>query len=141
MDARCAIEIGAAERAVGNVPREDLAGLREKAEATVPHVQNGRFVDFDAYMETNREFHEFVISLAGNGMLLSTYRQRGATTAMLRSLHGSYRASDSMTRDHVRLVEAFEAEDLAAAKRVVYDHAENAKQIGRRAIEGAGGRI
>lgn len=141
MDARCAIEIGAAERSVGNVSREDLARLREKAEATVPHVQNGRFVDFDAYMETNREFHEFVISLAGNDMLLSTYRQLGATTAMLRSLHGSYRASDSMTRDHVRLVEAFEAEDLEAAKRVIYDHAENAKEIGRRAIEGAGGRI
>lgn len=141
MDARCAIEIGAAERAVGNVSHEDLARLREKAEATLPHVQDGRFVDFDAYMETNREFHEFVISLAGNDMLLSTYRQLGATTAMLRSLHGSYRASDSMTRDHVRLVEAFEAEDLEAAKRVIYDHAENAKEIGRRAIEGAGGRI
>lgn len=141
MDARCAIEIGAAEKAVGNVSREDLSRLREKAEATVPHVQNGRFVDFDAYMETNREFHEFVISLAGNDMLLSTYRQLGATTAMLRSLHGSYRASDSMTRDHVRLVEAFEAEDLAATKRVVHDHAENAKEIGRRAIEGVGGRI
>lgn len=141
MDARCAIEIGAAERAVGNVSREDLAGLREKAEATLPHVQSGRFVDFDAYMETNREFHEFVISLAGNDMLLSTYRQLGATTAMLRSLHGSYRASDSMTRDHVRLVEAFEGEDLESAKRVINDHAENAKEIGRRAIEGAGGRI
>lgn len=141
MDARCAIEIGAAERAVGNASQEDLVRLREKAEATLPHVQDGRFVDFDAYMETNREFHEFVISLAGNDMLLSTYRQLGATTAMLRSLHGSYRASDSMTRDHVRLVEAFEAEDLEAAKRVIYDHAENAKEIGRRAIEGAGGRI
>ena len=141
MDARCAIEIGAAERAVGKVAQVELARLREKAEATLPYVQNGRFVDFDAYMETNREFHEFVVSLAGNQMLLSTYRQLGATTAMLRSLHGSYQASDSMTRDHVRLVEAFEAEDLEAAKRVIYDHAENAKKIGRRAIEGAGGRI
>lgn len=141
MDARCAIEIGAAERAVGKVSEEELSRLREKAEATLPHVQNGRFVDFDAYMETNREFHEFVVSLAGNQMLLSTYRQLGATIAMLRSLHGSYQASDSMTRDHVRLVGAFEAEDLEAAKRVIYDHAENAKKIGRRAIEGAGGRI
>lgn len=141
MGARCAIEIGAVERAVGSVSQENLARLREKAEATLPHVQDGRFVDFDAYMETNREFHEFVISLVGNDMLLSTYRQLGATTAMLRSLHGSYRASDSMTRDHVRLVEAFEAEELEAAKRVIYDHAENAKEIGRRAIEGAGGRI
>ncbi len=141
MDARCAIEIGAAERAVGNVPGEDLAALRARAEATLPHIEDGHFVDFEAYMETNREFHEFVISLADNGMLLSSYRQLGATTAMLRSLHGSYRASDSMTRDHVRLVEAFEAEDLEAAKRVIYDHATNAKTIGRRAIEGVGGRI
>lgn len=141
MDARAMIETGAVEKAVGNVSGEDLAKLREKAEATLPHVQGGWFVDFAAYMETNREFHEYLISLAKNEMLLASYRRMGATTAMLRSLHGSYEASDAMVQDHIRLAEAFEAGDLDAAKRVIHDHATNAKEIGRRAIEGAGGSI
>lgn len=141
LDARSMIETGAVEKAIGNVSAGELAALREKAEATLPYIQNGQFVDFEAYMDTNREFHEYVISLAENEMLLASYRRLGAATAILRSLHGSYQASDEMVRDHIRLTEAFESGDLDAAKRVIYDHVTNAKEIGRRAIEGAGGRI
>ena len=60
---------------------------------------------------------------------------------MLRSLHGRYDADDSMVKDHVSIAEAFQAGNLEAAKRAIYRHNENAKRIGSRAIEGAGGRI
>jgi DNA-binding GntR family transcriptional regulator len=140
MDAHCMIELGIVEQAVGNVSDEEVAGLREKAEATVPHIQGGHFVDFEAYMETNRQFHEYLVGLAKNDILLASYRRLGLATALLRTLH-SYEAKDSMTRDHLDLVEAFEAADLEEAKRVIRHHTEESKRHGQNAIESAGGRI
>ena len=141
LEARCAIEIGAVEAAIEDASDEDRARLLEKAEATLPHIQNGRFVDYEAYMETNREFHETLVSLAKNEMLLASYRLLGAATAMLRSLHGAYSADDSMVEGHVEIARGFEAGDVEAVKQSIYQHNENAKLMGSRAIEGAGGRI
>ena len=140
LDARCMIEIGAAEQSVGNVSDAELAELRAKAEATVPHIKDGRFVDFERYMETNAAFHEYLVGLAKNEMLLASYRRLGVATTLLRTLH-SYEARDSMTRDHLGIAEAFEAADLEEAKRVIHRHTEESKRHGQRAIESAGGRI
>jgi benzoate/toluate 1,2-dioxygenase reductase subunit len=106
----------------------------------VPHIKDGRFVDFERYMETNAAFHEYLVGLARNDMLLASYRRLGLATTLLRTLH-SQEARDSMTRDHLDLVEAFEAADLEQAKRVIRHHTEESKRHGQRAIESAGGRI
>ena len=140
LDARCMIELGAAEQSVGNVSDDELAELRAKAEATVPHIQDGRFVDFEAYMETNATFHEYLVSLAKNDVLLASYRRLGVATTLLRTLH-SYEARDSLVQDHLNIVEGFEAADLEGAKRAIRHHAEESKRHGQRAIESAGGRI
>lgn len=140
LDARCMIEIGAAEQSIGDVSDEEVAELREKAEATVPYVEDGRFVDFERYMETNAAFHEYLVGLAKNDTLLASYRRLGVATTLLRTLH-SYEAKDSMIRDHLGIAEAFEAADLEEAKRVIRRHAEDSKRHGQHAIESAGGRI
>jgi len=140
LDARCMIEIGAAKQSVGKVPDEEVAELREKAEATAPYIEDGRFVDFERYMETNAAFHEYLVGLAKNETLLASYRRLGVATTLLRTLH-SYEAKDSMIRDHLGIAEAFEAADLEEAKRVIRRHAEDSKRHGQHAIESAGGRI
>ena len=140
LDARRMVEIGAAEEAVGNVSDDEVAELRAKAEATVPYMKDGRFTDFEAYMEANATFHLYQIGLAKNTVLLASYRQLGVATALLRTLHG-YEADESQVRDHVQLAQAYDDADLEAAKRIIHRHTENAKAHGQRAIERAGGRI
>lgn len=140
IDARYMLEVAAAEQAIGNISDEEVAELRARAEATVPHVQNGRFVDFERYMETNAAFHEYLASLAKNDMLLASYRQLGVATTLLRTLR-SHEAKDSMVQGHLDIAEAFEAADLEEAKRAIRRHAADSKDHGQRAIEKAGGRI
>ena len=106
----------------------------------MPHIKDGRFVDYDAYMETNKRFHEYLVSLAKNELLLDSYRQLGVAGTLLRTLHG-YEANDAMTQGHLEIAEAFEVEDLERARRLIIEHSENSKRIGERAIEVAGGRI
>ncbi len=144
-DARCDIEVGVAERTVGRTPSDDLAELRKRMEATLPLVVNNRFVDFERYIETNRAFHEYMVSLAKNNTLLEAYRRISVDgiiwRAMWRMLDKFEYANEAVTTDHQRLVEAYESGDTQYAKSVIIGHTERAKQIYQRAIELSGGQV
>jgi flavin reductase (DIM6/NTAB) family NADH-FMN oxidoreductase RutF len=90
--ARRAIELGVLEQTVGHVPAAALAELR-------------RLIDDDV------AFHEHLVGLAGSTALLTSYRGLGVP--------------DDVTADaadHRRLVEAYEASDLEAARAVIARH-------------------
>ena len=144
-DARCDIEVGVAERTVGRTSSDDLTELRKRMEATLPWVQNNRFVDFERYIETNRAFHEYMVGLAKNNTLLEAYRRVSVDgiiwRVMWRMLDKFEYANEAATTDHQRLVEAYESGDTQYAKRVIIGHTERAKQVYQRAIELSGGQV
>lgn len=142
LEARGAIELAVCELAVGRVNEDRLAGLRRRMEATEPLVVAGRFTDVDAYIEANSAFHEFLVGLADNRALVALYRGLFAEAIMMRSLHGAdVQVSDALVEDHRELTEAFEKGDAARARAVVRRHTQRAREIGRRGIELAGGRL
>ena len=141
LDARGTIEAAAAERSVGRLSAEQLKGLRERMEATSPYVTGDKFTDLESYVEANKNFHEYLVGLAGNETLLNAYRGISAETIMWRTLQESLEASDTWAEEHARIVEAYEAGDLEMAKQVIRRHTEEAKSVGRRAIESVGGRV
>ena len=144
-DARCDIEVGVAERTVGRTSSDDLAELRKRMEVTLPLVVDNRFVDFERYIETNRAFHEYMVSLAKNNTLLEAYRRLSVDgiiwRVMWRMLDKFPYASETATTDHQRLVEAYESGDTQYAKSVIVGHTERAKQVYQRAIELSGGQV
>src|SRR6266849_4940199 len=144
-DARCLIEMGIAERTVGHTSSENLAELRRRMEATLPLVAKNRFVDFERYIETNRAFHEYMVSLAKNNTLLEAYRRLSVDgiiwRVMWRMLDKFEYASETAVTDHQRLVEAYESGDVQYAKSVIAGHTERAKRIYQRAIELSGGEV
>jgi 4-nitrophenol 2-monooxygenase / 4-nitrocatechol 4-monooxygenase, reductase component len=140
-DARCAVEVGAAELSVGRVSPEDLAELRRLAEETMPLIRNDRFVDLARYAQTNQCLHEFIVALAGSAPLTEAYARLTNLGLIARTLSPSDEASDELVQDHRRLVEAYEAGDVDAARRVLREHAERTKETHRKAIESAGGEI
>lgn len=144
-DARCDIEIGVAERTVGRVSGDELAGLRKRMEATLPLIENHRFVDFERYVEANRMFHEYMVGLAKNNRLLDIYRHLGVEgivwRAMWRLQDQFAQADEAAVTDHQRLVEAYESGDVAYAKSVIVGHTERAKRVYQRAVELSGGQV
>ncbi len=144
-DARCLIEVGIAERTVGHTSSENLAELRRRMEATLPLVAKNRFVDFERYIETNRAFHEYMVSLAKNNTLLEAYRRLSVDgiiwRVMWRMLDKFEYASETAVTDHQRLVEAYESGDVQYAKSVIAGHTERAKRVYQRAIELSGGQV
>jgi flavin reductase (DIM6/NTAB) family NADH-FMN oxidoreductase RutF/DNA-binding FadR family transcriptional regulator len=139
MDAKCAIELGVASRAVGRATPQELAELRRLMSATVPLIFGSAFVDLDEYLRANAAFHEYHVGLARSEALLESFRRLSLTGIMARSLTGNNEASEELTRDHEELVEAYEASDLARAMSVIERHCERAKETQRRGIERAGG--
>jgi 4-nitrophenol 2-monooxygenase / 4-nitrocatechol 4-monooxygenase, reductase component len=90
--ARRAIELGVIEQTVGRASAAAIAGLR-------------RLVDDDL------AFHEHLVGLAGSAALLTSYRGLGVAEDA---------AADA--DEHRRLVEAYEAGDLEAARAVLARH-------------------
>lgn len=110
-------------------------------EATPSLVSGDRFTYLERYVEANAAFHEYLVELAENETLLNSYRGISAETIMWRTLQEPLEASDAWAEEHARIVEVYEAGDLEAAKRIIQQHTEEAKRVGRRAMEGVGGRV
>ena len=141
LDARCAVELGAAELSVGSASAEDVAELRRLMEDTLPLIDADRFVDVGRYARANQAFHEFHVSLAKSQPLCDAYARLTNLGLIARTLSPSDEASSELLRDHERWVEAYETGDLELARHVIREHAERTKETHRRAIESAGGEI
>ncbi len=144
-DARCAIELGAADLSVGRLSQQELAEFRKLMEATLPLVAGNRFVDFERYVEANTAFHEYVVSLAKSSALLDVYRRLSIEGIMWRIIWRTIpvfdQANEELTAGHRRIVEAYEKGDKELAKREIVNHNEHSKLTCRKAIEVAGGLV
>jgi 4-nitrophenol 2-monooxygenase / 4-nitrocatechol 4-monooxygenase, reductase component len=132
-DALLAIQLGAAELTVGRVDAERLAQFRRLAEATV--IAPDGAADVAAYVRANDQFHEFLVQLTGINTLVEAYSGLSLPTLMTRALGTTADIDRQLGDDHVAIVAAYEAGDLAEAKRIIVEHSERAKGQQRTAIE------
>jgi flavin reductase (DIM6/NTAB) family NADH-FMN oxidoreductase RutF/DNA-binding GntR family transcriptional regulator len=144
-DARCAVELGAADLAIGHLSENELAEFRKRMEETLPLISDNRFVDFERYMQANTAFHEYLVSLARSSALLDAYRRLSIDGIMWRILWRTIpifdQASEELTADHRRIVEAYEKGNKELAEREIISHNERSKHTIRKAIEAAGGLV
>jgi DNA-binding GntR family transcriptional regulator len=140
-DARLVIELGVAEATVASATGEAVAALRQRAEATAAYIQARTFMDLPGYLDANRAFHEHHVGLAHNASLLTAYRRLSLDAILLRSFRAQRHGSDVMVDDHLALAAAYQARDLAAAKATIRRHAERSRELGRKAVEAAGGTL
>jgi DNA-binding GntR family transcriptional regulator len=132
-DVRLALELLAAERAIGSVSIGQLdrfAELLEATDAAISHEQ------WDA---ANAAFHEHQIDLAGNALLSRFYRELSVNLMMQVIRGGHVEGHANLVTEHRRIVEAFAAGDLPDAERAIREHIETGRKIALDAIERAGG--
>lgn len=138
-DVRLALELLAAERTVGGLSPDQLAGLRSHMEATLVH--RGAPRAGGTWHDANRRFHMFQIDLADNQPMSDAYRRLSVNLLMERVLGGKGGPwMDAMNREHIEIVEAFEATDLARAEDAIRRHNESGRRIAVEAIERHGGK-
>jgi benzoate/toluate 1,2-dioxygenase reductase subunit len=133
-DARRALELGALELVVGRLTSQQVTGYRVLAEATLPYVEDDRFVDAAGYTEANAAFHDYLFTLTGNEHLSQAYTALGVKGHMEQSLRTATWCHPRCTQDHLDIVDAIEAGDRERARRLIGEHADRSKETTRRAM-------
>jgi len=116
-----ALESMAARLITENAGTEQIAALR-KMFAT---FENGEIrAHLDEYSEANIEFHQTIIRMSGNSVLISLAENLFTHMRMIRrkTIVEKDRVEKSI-RDHMNIIEALEARDTARAEELVRNHA------------------
>jgi DNA-binding GntR family transcriptional regulator len=132
-EVRLALELHAAEGAIGRVGKGDLRRLRDLHDATVAAVSHA---EWDS---ANAAFHEHQVDLAGNALLSRFYRDLSVNLMMQVIRGGGLEAGSYLALEHGAIVGAYEAGDLEAARAAIRAHIATGRRIALDAIESAGG--
>ena len=116
-----ALESMAARLITKNASDEEIASLR-KMFAT---FENGELrAHLDEYSEVNIEFHQTIIRMSRNGVLIDLAENLFTHMRMIRrKTIGEQDRADRSIRDHMNIIEALEARDTERAEELVRDHA------------------
>jgi DNA-binding GntR family transcriptional regulator len=132
-DVRLALELQAAESAIGRVGRDDLRRFRELHESTAKAVSHA---EWDT---ANASFHEYQVDLAGNALLSRFYRELSVNLMMQVIRGGKLEGGAYLPTEHAAIVDAYEAGDLEAARAAIRAHIATGRRIALEAIEETGG--
>ena len=116
-----ALESMAARLITERAGKDEIASLR-KMFAT---FENGEIrAHLDEYSEANIEFHQTIIRMSGNGVLISLAENLFTHMRMIRrkTIVEKDRVEKSI-RDHMNIIEALEARDTDRAEALVREHA------------------
>jgi DNA-binding GntR family transcriptional regulator len=116
-----ALESMAARLITENASDEEIASLRRVFAA----FDNGELrAHLDEYSEANIEFHQTLVRLSRNGVLIDLAENLFTHMRMIRrKTIGEKDRVDRSIRDHMHIIEALEARDTLRAEKLVRDHA------------------
>lgn len=138
-DARCAIELGVLETALAEVDGARIAELRTSFEAMAGQLVDGRFVDFERYLDANVAFHQQIVMLSDNEALRIAYLRLGVKAVMTRSFGSTRSTSQRFIGIQRALLSSIEARDLGAAKEAAIAYRDLAKVRARSILDQTGG--
>jgi DNA-binding GntR family transcriptional regulator len=116
-----ALESMAARLVTQQASDEEIASLRRVFSA----FENGKLrAHLDEYSDANIEFHQTLIRLSRNGVLIQLAENLFTHMRMIRrKTIGEKDRADRSIRDHMHIIEALEARDTVRAEQLVRDHA------------------
>src|ERR1700727_3334853 len=116
-----ALESMAARLITASATDEDIASLR----SMFATFENGAVrAHLDEYSEINIGFHQTIIRMSGNSMLINLAENLFTHMRMIRrKTIGEKDRADRSIRDHMHIIEALEARETVRAEQLVRDHA------------------
>jgi DNA-binding GntR family transcriptional regulator len=140
IEARSLLQVAVAQAVVGTVGERDLAELRELAETACASVRRDP-PDLRVLAESGRAFHEKFVGLTGNDIVVDIYRRLGVEAIWLRALRHQHGPRYLNPEYLVKIVDECDAGSVEAVCKLLRDHAEEAREVARGAIETAGGNV
>lgn len=132
-DVRLALELRAAETAVGHVEGEALERFRELQLASADAVSH------EEWDTANAAFHEYQVDLAGNSLLSRFYRELSVNLMMQVIRGGKLEGGAYLATEHEAIVDAYLRDDLNAARAAIAAHIETGRRIALEALGAADG--
>jgi DNA-binding GntR family transcriptional regulator len=132
-DVRLALELRAAETAVGHVPETGLERFRELQVASADAVSH------EEWDTANAAFHEHQVDLAGNALLSRFYRELSVNLMMQVIRGGRLEAGEYLATEHEAIVDAYARGDLAGARAAIQAHIETGRRIALDALDASAG--
>jgi DNA-binding GntR family transcriptional regulator len=126
LDARLMLELVAVERGLPLLKRvdvEQMSRLLGQIDGIVD--DQGRYIDYEEFVEKDFQFHLLTVSTARNRHLLDVYRYLFLHLNAARIHHAlapGYRRAFETKREHKAIVDAFESQDLSALKEAITRH-------------------
>jgi DNA-binding GntR family transcriptional regulator len=116
-----ALESMAARLITEKADADDIASLRRM----FTNFENGQVrAHLDEYSEANIEFHQTIIRMSANSVLIDLAANLFTHMRMIRrKTIGEKDRADRSIRDHLHIIEALEARETARAETLVRDHA------------------
>jgi DNA-binding GntR family transcriptional regulator len=116
-----ALESMAARLATQNASDHEIAGLRRLFATFEGGAVEAKL---DEYSEANIEFHQSIIRMSHNHVLIELAENLFTHMRMIRRRTiGEKNRADRSIHDHMHIIEALEARDMARAEELVRDHA------------------
>jgi DNA-binding GntR family transcriptional regulator len=116
-----ALEGMAARLITQNAPEAEIASLRRMF---AKFDNGGVHAKLDEYSQVNIEFHQAIIGMSKNGVLISLAENLFTHMRMIRrKTIGEQDRADRSIRDHMGIIEALEKRDTTRAEDLVRDHA------------------
>lgn len=139
-DARCVIEIGVADTAVGHLSEADIAALEGFA-AKLAKIVADDSPDIAEFLHASHGYHSYLVGLAKCTPLSHTYDRLGISALWRRTIADQPWWLKFDVQHHTQLTQACRDGDMLRAKQLIYQHAEQVKALVREVITDAGGQI
>jgi flavin reductase (DIM6/NTAB) family NADH-FMN oxidoreductase RutF/DNA-binding GntR family transcriptional regulator len=138
--ARCAIELGVADSAVGKTSPEDLAALEDYATKLAAIIAQDA-PNLSEFLDASHGYHVSFVGLAKSPQLIEMYSRLGISSLWRRAIaeHDWWNKFD--IAHHAELTEACRDRDVERARQLIIGHTNQVKKLVRELIDRAGGAL
>jgi flavin reductase (DIM6/NTAB) family NADH-FMN oxidoreductase RutF len=140
-EARLTIELGVIDRVAGQVDPHLLSVARVHLEAMSRYLVDDHFEDFHAYLDANYAFHEAIVALSGNQLLISAFGSLSIKNVMVRSFGTTAQSSAIFLAVQRDLLVALENGEADAARAAARQYCDLAKARTRQLLALTGGQV
>jgi DNA-binding GntR family transcriptional regulator len=140
-EARLAIELGVIDRVAGQADPSLLAVARHHLDTMSRYLVGDHFEDFHAYLDANYAFHESIVALSDNPLLIAAFGSLSIKNVMTRSFGVTAQSSAAFLAVQRDLLEALENGDADAARAAARAYCDLAKARARQLLALTGGQV
>jgi DNA-binding GntR family transcriptional regulator len=140
-EARLTIELGVIDRVAGQSDPPLLAEARRHLETMSRYLVGDHFEDFHAYLDANYAFHEAIVALSGNSLLIAAFSSLSIKNVMARSFGATAQSSAAFLAVQRDLLVALEEGEAEAARTAARTYCDLAKARTRQLLSLTGGQV